>query len=225
MALAADEARVLLALEPAESDRVALRRLPSRARHFLGRVLGGPADRPDDVRVARAAADLAGDRHRGSPPRSGPGSRPAGRGRSASCPACRSRTAGRAPRRKPCWTGSSTPSCSRPSTVRDLVAVGHRGEHGARLDRLAVHQHDARAAVGGVAAPVGAGHAEGRRAGSGPAAGAARRPRCSSSPLTVIETCIHASPPVPVPPRGAARGASAPAPDGACTRPCRAGRP
>ena len=36
----------------------------------------------------------------------------------------------------------------------DLVAVGHRGQGRARLDRLAVDQHDAGAAVGRVAAPV-----------------------------------------------------------------------
>ena len=43
---------------------------------------------------------------------------------------------------------------------RDLVALGGRGQHRAGLHRLAVHQHDARPAVGGVAAPVGAGQAE-----------------------------------------------------------------
>ena len=42
----------------------------------------------------------------------------------------------------------------------DLVALAHRRQHRARLDRLAVHQHDAGAAVGRVAAPVGAGQAE-----------------------------------------------------------------
>ena len=39
----------------------------------------------------------------------------------------------------------------------DLVPVGLDGEHGAGLDRAAVHQHRARAAVGGVAAHVRAG--------------------------------------------------------------------
>ena len=43
---------------------------------------------------------------------------------------------------------------------RDLVVRGRRGEDRARLRRLAVHQHDARAAVRRVAAPVGAGEAE-----------------------------------------------------------------
>ena len=41
-----------------------------------------------------------------------------------------------------------------------LVPVGHRGEHGAGLHRLAVDQDDAGAAVAGVAAPVRAGEAE-----------------------------------------------------------------
>ena len=39
----------------------------------------------------------------------------------------------------------------------DLVSLAHHGEDRAGLDRLAVHLHDARAAVGGVAAPVRAG--------------------------------------------------------------------
>jgi hypothetical protein len=42
----------------------------------------------------------------------------------------------------------------------DLVALGHRREHRAGLDGLAVDQHDARAAVRRVAAPVGAGQTE-----------------------------------------------------------------
>ncbi len=42
----------------------------------------------------------------------------------------------------------------------DGAAVGHGGQHGAALDRLAVHPQHARAAVGGVAAPVGAGQAQ-----------------------------------------------------------------
>ena len=61
---------------------------------------------------------------------------------------------------KPCWTGSSSPSCSRPSTVRTVVAAGHRGQHRARLHRLVVQPHHAGAAVAGVAAPVRAGQAE-----------------------------------------------------------------
>ena len=43
---------------------------------------------------------------------------------------------------------------------RDLGAVGLSGQHGAALHRLAVQLHGARAAVGGVAADVGAGQAE-----------------------------------------------------------------
>ena len=43
---------------------------------------------------------------------------------------------------------------------RHLVAVGLDGEHRAALDRLAVEEHGAGAAVGGVAAGVGAGEPE-----------------------------------------------------------------
>src|SRR4029079_7151069 len=43
---------------------------------------------------------------------------------------------------------------------RDLVARSACRQHRARLHRLAVHQHDARAAVGRVAAPVRAGQVE-----------------------------------------------------------------
>src|SRR6516162_8131703 len=42
----------------------------------------------------------------------------------------------------------------------DLVPVGLDGQHGARLHRAPVDQHGARAAVGGVASHVGAGQAE-----------------------------------------------------------------
>ena len=81
-------------------------------------MLGGPLDRADDGRVAGAAADLAGDRLADLAARSGRGCGRAAPGRSSSSPACRSRTAGRGSCMKPCCTGSSSPSCSRPSTVR-----------------------------------------------------------------------------------------------------------
>ena len=61
---------------------------------------------------------------------------------------------------KPSWIGWSLPSCSSPSTVSDLAAVGLDGEHRAGLHRLAVEQDGAGAAVGGVAADVGAGQAQ-----------------------------------------------------------------
>ena len=70
------------------------------------------------------------------------------------------------------------------------VAAGHRREHRARLHRLAVHQHDARPALRGVAAPVGAGEAE-RVAQEvdeeHPRLDVAR----ASSPLTVIVTSMR----------------------------------
>ena len=55
---------------------------------------------------------------------------------------------------KPCCTGSRTPSLLEALDRRDLPARGRRGEQGARLHGLAVHEHDARSAVGRVAAPV-----------------------------------------------------------------------
>ena len=61
---------------------------------------------------------------------------------------------------KPCWTGSSSAPLLEALDGAHLVAAGHRGQHGARLDRLAVQPDHAGAAVAGVAAPVGAGQAE-----------------------------------------------------------------
>ena len=61
---------------------------------------------------------------------------------------------------KPCCTGSSVPPCGHALDGAHLVPVGHRGERGARLHRLAVDQHHAGAAVAGVAPPVGAGQPE-----------------------------------------------------------------
>ena len=129
VALAAEEAGVLLAQHPAEADRVARRteREPARSsscRHLLGdrllggRVLGGPADRPHDVLVAGAAADLAADGLADRRPR-----RDRGRGRAASGPPSSSPGVQNPHCRpcsfmNPCWTGSSFPPTSRPSTVR-----------------------------------------------------------------------------------------------------------
>ena len=162
-ALAADEARVLLALQPAEADRA----LGRRAGKVLdvamlmppgvggGFVLGRPADRADDVLVAGAAADRAGDR-----------------GADLLLGRVRVLVEQRArghqhPRR-------AEAALQRVQLVEalldrvelavdlerldgaDLVPLAHHRERRARLDRLAVHQHDAGAAVGGVAAPVGA---------------------------------------------------------------------
>ena len=59
---------------------------------------------------------------------------------------------------------------------RHLAAVGLHGEHRARLHRLAVEQHRARAAGGRVAADVRPLEPERARAGSTRAAAAARRP-------------------------------------------------
>ncbi len=82
------------------------------------RVLGGPADRGDDVLVAGAAADAAGDR--GADLLLG-GVRvlvQQRRGPSSASPACRSRTAARASRGSPAAPGRARPSASSDSTVR-----------------------------------------------------------------------------------------------------------
>ena len=117
-ALAADEARILLALQPAEADRS----LAGRARKVLGgRHLMPPrlalaaswsaAQRTaaDDVLVARATADRPRDRGAYLELSTDPGSRRAARASSSASPACRIRTAARAARGTPCWIGSSSP--------------------------------------------------------------------------------------------------------------------
>ncbi len=58
---------------------------------------------------------------------------------------------------KPSWSGWSLPSCSRPSTVMIVAAVGLHREDGAGLHRPAVQEDGAGAAVRRVAADVGAG--------------------------------------------------------------------
>ena len=163
-ALAADEPRVLLALQPAEADRPFVRRagevLDDGHAHTScscgGLVLGGPLHRGDDVLVARAPADPAGDR-----------------GTDLLVGRVRVLVEERAARHQ--HPRSAEPALERVHLVEalldrvedavtlerldrpDLVALAHHGERGARLDRLPVHQHDARAAVGRVAAPVRAG--------------------------------------------------------------------
>ena len=93
----------------------------SIARHrwrLLCCVLRGPLDRGDDVLVARAAADRAGDRGADLVPRSGSGSRPAARASVISIPGVQKPQCSACFSWKPCWSGSSTPSTSSDSTVR-----------------------------------------------------------------------------------------------------------
>ncbi len=64
--------------------------------------------------------------------------------------------------RNACWTRLIVPSsATRPSAVVTERSLGLDGEHRAGLDRLAVEQHRAGAAGGGVAADVGGAQAEG----------------------------------------------------------------
>ena len=82
------------------------------------------------------------------------------------------------PHCRPCLSqNASCSGCSgrrarQPLDGRHRGAVGLRGQARARLDRHAVDEHRARAALAGVAADLGAGEAERRRGGSGRAAGA-----------------------------------------------------
>ena len=165
VALAADEARVLLALQAAEADRPVLDRAHRGTSNRPGAAapgpcFGRPAGRGDDVLVARAAADRAGDRH----------------------PDLVLGRVGVVVQQRPRGhqhPGRAEPALERVALVEalldrvqhavdlerldgaDLVALAHRGQRGAGLQRLAVHQHDAGAAVGCVAAPVRAGQALG----------------------------------------------------------------
>ena len=95
----------------------------------------------------------------GSPPRTGRGSRSSSARAVISIPGVQKPQCSACSSWKPCWTGSSWPSSSSDSTVRISWPSAHRRQDRARLDRLAVHQHHAGAAVGRVTAPVGAGQA------------------------------------------------------------------
>ena len=151
-----------------------------------GFVLGGPAHGADDVLVARCSGRWHPRSQCGSPARSDPGSRRAAREPSSASPACRTRTGGRAARGSPAAPGRAR---RRPRATRRCGSRGprHRREDRARLDRLAVHQHDAGAAVRRVAAPVGAGQA-GRLADEVDEQLPRLDSRETCSPLIVIET-------------------------------------
>ena len=134
----------------------------------------------EDLLVAGAAAEVAGERLAdlvvlGS----GTRREQVGR-RDDEARACRSRTARRRRRRTPPARGAARPSAPSPSTVDDLVPVRLRGEHEARADELAVEEHRARAALALLAGVLRAGQpeplAQRRRAGSRPPR---RRPRAA----------------------------------------------
>ena len=123
-------------------------------------MLGRPADRAHDVLVARTAADRTGDR-------------------GADLLLAGIRVLVQEGARGHDHPRRAEPALERVALVEalldgvkpavdlevlhraDLVALAHGGQHRARLDRLAVHLDHAGAAVGGVAAPVGARQAEG----------------------------------------------------------------
>ena len=104
----------------------------------------------------------------------------------------------------PCCTGSSSPSCSSPSTVRTCAAVGHRGQHRAGLHRRRRPARPRRRRSWTCRSPSACRSARARRGGSGPAAAAARRRGCTRSPLTVIGD-LHVRPLAPGPGGGAAQ--------------------
>ena len=160
LALAADEARVLLALHAAVAHRRGLRGLGGCHAQLLGDcgglVLGRPADCSDDVGVTGAAADRARDRlpdlllgRVGVRVEQRPRGHDHPRGAEAALQAV-------------LLVESLLDRVEHAVDLErldraDLVPLGHRGEHRARLHRPAVHLHHAGAAVGRVAAPVRAG--------------------------------------------------------------------
>ena len=162
-ALAADEPRVLLAAAAA--------RRPCRASARSARVRGGhdgtspaPAAEPDGAcrptgssgRCSRSrCTGRSGPRWpRGSAPRDGSGWWSSSQRAVIIMPGVQNPHCRPWHCAKPSCTGSSCPRCSSPSTVQHPVAVGHRGQHGARLHRGLVQPDHAGPAVGGVAAPV-----------------------------------------------------------------------
>src|SRR3954451_7936132 len=122
-------------------------------------MLGRPADRAHDRRVSGATADLPGDR---DPDLLVGGIRISVQ----ECPRREDHARRAEPALQPVHLMEPLLDGVQAAVVLeafdrgDLVALGGRGQHRARLRRLAVHQHDARPAVGGVAAPMRAGQAE-----------------------------------------------------------------
>ena len=131
----------------------------ARAPAAASRVLGRPLDRAHDGGVAGAAADLAGD---GLADRllAGVGvaveQRPGGHHHPGRAEAALQAVAAH----EALLDRVEDAVLLEVLDGAHLVAAGHRGQHRAGLDRLAVHPGHAGAAVAGVAAPVGAGEPE-----------------------------------------------------------------
>ena len=208
-ALAADEAGVLLALDRPVG--------PGLGRSFghastaawrrpAAPVLCWPTAWPARCSRSRCTGRSARRSPRGSRSGTGPGCGRAASGRSSSSPACRTRTAARgldealldrvelAARSSPSTVRTWCPSAMAASTVQLFTGVRPATPRTPRSWRCR--------------SPSACRSGPGGRGGSGPAAAAARRPGCSSSPLTVMVICIRRSCP--------GRGAAAPAqrPDG-----------
>src|SRR5581483_4589055 len=129
-----------------------------RHRRLVG-VLGRPADGPDDVLVAGAAAHRAADgladllgRGIGVNVEQRPGGDHHGRRAEPALEAVLPH--------EPFLDRVEPPVLLHPLDGADLPAGGHGRQHGAALHRHAVHGHDADAAVRGVAPPVRAGQPE-----------------------------------------------------------------
>ena len=178
VALAADEAVVLdpLAAGAEAADLDLVERLVTRRVASPRMLVGRPQDGLDDVLVAGAAAEVA---------RQGPADLVLGRvgvARRAApwrviiipgvqnphCSPCSSL--------KPSWIGCSSLAAGQPLDGGDLVPVGLDGEHRAALDRHAVEQHGARAAVASCRSRC-ACRSAGSPAGAGGRAAGAARPR------------------------------------------------
>src|SRR2546423_737083 len=124
-----------------------------------GLVLSRPLHRLDDVHVARAAADLPGDRLADlllGRVRIAVQKRPRGHDHARRAEAALEAVF----LHEAHLHGVELSVLLHVLDGAHLVAASHRGEHGARLHGLAVHEHGAGAAVAGVAAPVGAGEAQ-----------------------------------------------------------------
>src|SRR5215217_3918198 len=122
---------------------------------LLAFCLRGPAGSRDDVLVARAAADGAGDR-RAYLMLGGVGVLVQQRANRQHHPRRAEAALQRVQLMEALLHRVELSVARKPFDGADLRALAHHGERGAGLDRLAVLEHHAGAAVGRVAAPVGA---------------------------------------------------------------------
>ena len=144
-------------------DAADARRVRSRLGRRRSSAVAGrrrSSDRLDDLLVAGAAAEVAGEALLDL----GPG-RVRGRARAAPAPrsagpGCRTRTGRRRCRGTPAWSGWSRSPVGQALDGRDRRAVGLDGEHQARVDAHVVDQDGARAALADEAALLRAGQPE-----------------------------------------------------------------